>query len=261
MAFSYTIGSLIVYLATALFSKPESFYNPTLLFSILAGVMWATAVVSFVKSIDLIGVSRSNQWKNLQGPVGVLLALIVLNEASTINPALAMISGFFIFASALALNIRGKSNEELNTKGLLLATFSGLLFGSVSLINKIVTNSGGIFSQQIVWSISILFFLVIYKVLLAKESIQKIFNLPLREKIIGLSSGVLYFGASLFMLLAFKFLESSIAFNIIQLNFLIVLTLGIFYFKEIDFKKHAPRIILGLILALVGIYLLSMSRF
>lgn len=261
MAFSYTVGSILVYLGTAIFSEPESLFSPVLLFSVLAGAFWATALVLFVNSIDLIGISRSNQWKNLQGPVGVLLALVVLREATAVNPVLAMLAGVCIFCSAITLNIHQKRDTKKNNQGLLLAVGSGMLFGTVSLLNKIVTNGGGVYSQQVIWSGSILISLLSYKFLVAKQSLYELLISSSREKIIGISSGLLYFGASLFMLLAFRFLESSIAFNIIQLNFLIALTLGIFYFKEISFKKHYLRIILGLLLALTGVYLLSRSRF
>jgi glucose uptake protein len=261
MALSYTLGSLFVYLGTVAFYNPEPLFNEILLFSILAGVLWAIALIFFVNSIDLIGISRSNQWKNLQGPIGVLLALVILGEFTSVNPVLAMMAGLFIFLSAVTLNIRKSQDVVTNNKGLISAVISGVLFGIVSLLNKIVTNGGGIFSQQVVWSSSILISLVSYKLLIIKQSLRDLFVLPFREKVIGTSSGILYFGASLFMLLAFKFLESSIAFNIIQLNFLIALTLGIFYFKEINFKKYYLRIILGLLFALFGIYLLSLSRF
>ena len=260
MSSSYFLGSLFAYLFTVVFSTPEPIFNKILLFSALAGILWAVALVFFVSSIDLIGISRSNQWKNLQGPVGILLALVILGEFNSVNPIFAMLAGLFIFMSAITLNIRNLQNKKNNNKGVVFAIMSGVLFGIVSLLNKIVTNGGGVFSQQVVWSMSILISLIVYKSLIMKQSLRKLSMFSSREKVIGISSGLLYFGASLFMLFAFKYLESSIAFNIVQLNFLFAVSLGIFYFKEINFREHYFRIILGLLFALFGIYLLSLSR-
>lgn len=259
MAFSFTIGSILLYVLQITIGNNEGLYDPDLWYAVLAGILWATALVLLVKSIDIIGIARSNQWKNLQGPVGVILALIILGEATSVNPWFAVLSGFAIFGSAVIFNISSdKHNKEANRRAIILAALSGVLFGTVSLINKHVTDSAGVYSQQVIWSISILLSLVTYQLVTNQWSGNLLKHG--RDTFFGLSSGVLYLGASAFMLLSFERMEASIAFTIIQMNFIIVVLLGIFVFKEFSFKGNQIRILFGLIFATVGVILLSLAR-
>ena len=102
MSIGFSVSSIILYLFQPLIKFHETI-SPVLLWSIAAGIIWATAFVSFVKSIDLIGLSRSNQWKNLQGPVGVILSLFILGETATTNPVFAILAAMAIFLSAVFL--------------------------------------------------------------------------------------------------------------------------------------------------------------
>jgi drug/metabolite transporter (DMT)-like permease len=164
MALGFTIGSLLLYIVQTSLGNNEGLSNPHLWYAVLAGVFWASALVLLVKSIDLIGIARSNQWKNLQGPVGVILALVILNETTSVNPLLAILSGVAIFGSAIMFNIHPDNHsKKTNRKAITLAVTSGILFGTVSLINKYVTDNAGIYSQQVVWSTSILLSLAGYQ--------------------------------------------------------------------------------------------------
>ena len=76
MGIGFFLSSLVLYLLKPLLGFHETI-SPALIWSIVAGIVWATGFVSFVKSIDAIGLTRSNQWKNLQGPIGVFLSLVI----------------------------------------------------------------------------------------------------------------------------------------------------------------------------------------
>lgn len=88
MTIGFSLGSLLLF-----FISPKETLNSYLLLSIPAGIIWVISFLFFVNSIDLIGLSRSNQWKNLQGPVGVLLCLIILSEYGKVNPFITLIAG------------------------------------------------------------------------------------------------------------------------------------------------------------------------
>jgi glucose uptake protein GlcU len=258
MALGFSVGSALLYLLVMFFQKNETLKDADLWYAVFAGILWATALVLLVKSIDVIGLARSNQWKNLQGPIGVILALVVLNEYISVNVYFATGSGLAIFASALLFSIRSEDSVKVDRMGILLAVMSGVLFGTVSLINKYVTDNAGIYSQQVVWSLSILGSLLAYQSLTGKFT-KKLLKVN-KEVAIGVGSGLLYLGASVFMLLAFSQIEASIAFTIIQMNFLVVILLGIFAFKEFRFKGNEFRILSGLMFAILGIILLSLAR-
>ncbi len=165
MGFGFLFGSIILYFLSFFFLKnPETFVNIKLFYSALAGILWAVGTILFLSSIDKIGLARSNQWKNLQGPIGVILSLIILSEFLHTNAIFAVLAGFSIFISAIFLNIKHADEKKINSKGILLATVSALFFGIVTVFNKFVTDSWAIYTQLVVWSfftfISISIFLV-----------------------------------------------------------------------------------------------------
>lgn len=257
MSFGFSLSSIILYLFQPLLQFHET-ASLVLLWSVGAGVIWATAFVCFVMSIDSIGLSRSNQWKNLQGPVGVFLSFLILGEFATTNPLFAILAAIAIFISALFFTTSSSTEKHIDIKGIYLATLSALGFGSVAVIQKYVTSHVGVYSQQVVWSLSIAASLLIYILLnnKAKEAIKS----TKRELFLGLGAGLLYLGASLFQLLSYKYLPVSISFTIIQMNALWTITIGILVFKEINLKRYYKNVTLGFVFTLVGILFLVLAR-
>jgi len=259
MGVGFFVSSVILYLLKPLlgFQEPISLQ---LLWSVLAGAIWATGFVAFIKSIDKVGLARSNQWKNLQGPVAVVLSLIILGEYAQTRPVFALLAGVAVFLSAIAFTISGSKEEaKANLNGIYLATLSGVAFGLVTVINKHVTTTVGVYSQQVVWSAAIALSLLAY-VLSQKGMLKKLKSTDRRNLGLGLGAGVLYLGASFFMLQAYRYIPASIGFTIIQLNAVWTVAIGIFVFKEIDAKKYWVRITFGFLLALAGILLLAFAR-
>lgn len=256
MALGFSISSCVLYLFQPLIQFHEKL-SIVLLWSFLAGIIWATAFVLFITSIDLIGLSRSNQWKNLQGPVGVILSLIILGEFAKINPLYAIIAAIVIFISALLFTAPSSDGKRIDYKGVGFALLSALGFGSVAVIQKYVTTNVGIYSQQVVWSISIL--MSLFTFITATNKFRQL-KVDGGERLLGLGAGLLYLGASLLQLFSFRYISASISFTIIQMNALWTVGIGIFIFNEIDIKKYYKRIILGVLFTLCGIFLLVVAK-
>lgn len=257
MSLGFFVSSLILFLFQPLIGFHE-IWSTTLLWSVVAGIIWATAFVCFVISIDLIGLSRSNQWKNLQGPIAVVGSLLILGEFTTTNPLFALLAACAIFLSALCFTISSGQAKHVVIRGIYLASLSALGFGTVAVIQKYVTSHVGVYSQQVVWSFSIAASLLIY--MLLTKQLKNIRNSQKRDVLLGLGAGILYLGASLFQLLSYKYLAASIAFTVIQLNALWTIMIGIFIFREIHFGKFYKRIGLGFLLTLIGILFLVFAR-
>ncbi len=254
----FFISSIILCLCQPLLDFEETI-TPALLWSVPAGAFWAMGLVLFVRSIDVIGFARSNQWKNLQGPIGVILCLIILSEYAHTKPLFAVLAGLVVFLSAAAFTISSsKAETQINLKGVYLATLSGLAFGTVTVINKYVTTEVGVYSQQVVWSASIVLCIFGY-IACQKGMISQLKVLDKTNVLLGLGAGILYLGASFFMLQSYKHIPASIGFTIIQLNAIWTVAIGIFVFKEIDKRRHYKRITIGFLLAVVGILLLVLA--
>jgi drug/metabolite transporter (DMT)-like permease len=181
----------------------------------------------------------------LQGPIGVLLTLVALGEWATTNPWLSLLAGFAVFASAVCFTIvTAKDDRRVHLRGVYLAAASGLGFGTVALINKYVTIEAGVYNQQVVWSFCIFLSLLVYA--LTRTPLAKVLrSAGRRDILLGLGAGLLYLGASFFMLQSFRFVEGAIAFTLIQLNAVWTILIGILVFKEVPVRRHVLRIILG----------------
>ena len=259
VSISFLIGSVILYSL-----KPVLHFNEVInikiLWSILAGIIWAIGFVTYVKSIDLIGLSKSNQWKNLQGPVGVVLSLIILGEYTKTNSFFVLLSIMAIFTSAVAFTIvNSKSDIKENNKGVYLACLAASAFGIVTVINKYITVNIGVYLPQVVQSISV--FLTFLIIIISNRKLASDFKTVLkRDRMLGLFAGVLYLGASFTMLMCYKFIPASVGFTIIQLNAVWTISIGLFIFKEINLKKYSKRIIFGYLFAIIGIVCLLLAR-
>lgn len=258
MASGFFVVSMVLYLAQP-FLKFHEKASPVLLLSVLAGAIWAAAFVTFVKAIDSIGLSRSNQWKNLQGPVAAILSLLILSEWKTTKPVFVLLAGLAVFVSAVCFTI-SSSKEEAKTHraGAYLAVLAGLGFGTVAVIQKYVTTHTGVYTQQLVWSFSIAASIGTYILATGKKLPRLQLSKP--DIRLALGAGLLYMGASFFQLQSYQHLPASIAFTVIQLNTVWTIGIGIFYFKEISAKKHYQRLIFGVLFALAGIISLALAR-
>ncbi len=72
-------------------------------------------------------------------------------------------------------------------------------------------------------------------------------------------SGTIYGFAAIFNVLAYIYLAGSIAFSIISLNSIWTILIGVFYFKEIDYKQNWLKILIGIILAALSIVCLVLA--
>lgn len=236
--------------------RSENLFSPILLLSIVGGLMWCTGSVLFTTAIDKAGLFRSNQWKNLQGPIGSLTSLIFLSEFVKVNIGYVIFGTLTIFISALLFTIKkDASADEKNNIHILYALGAAVLWGTLSALQKYITNAGGgVYSQQLCFSFSIFIFGIGFA-LMQEKKFKNIINI--KENYHGAIAGAIYFFAGLFQLLAYKQgLANAIVFAIIQFNAVWTVLIGVLYFKETNYKKYSIRITSGLLLAIASVLLL-----
>lgn len=235
------------------FGGNEVLFDKKLLLSVLGGIIWFVASFLFFHSVDKIGVARASEFKSLQGPIGSMLMLIILSEFVSLNIYLLLLAIFFIFMSAWVLVINEDKKYKISLSNVAVAILSAFFYALVGFIRKVVTNEGFVYIQQVYTSFGLLVMSLIYYFIKEKN----IVSLKLKKKAFyPLFSGTFYYFASYFMLLSYKNIEGSVAFPIIQLNSVWACIIGVFVFKEIDYKKYYKRLLLGLLFALIGLYLL-----
>lgn len=230
--------------------------NPMLLLCVLVGILWMMGFVFFTISIDKLGLSRSNQWKNLQGPIGAILSLLILAEHRTANVFLILAAITAIFISAALFSVKKDTERKIDTHGIYFALIAGFLFGLNSVIQKYVTvNVAEIPPQQLYFSAGVFFSALVY-LQLKDKSLSVIKNTFSKNGMLALFAGILYFAANYFQIKSNQIIPNSISFTIIQFNAVWTVLIGILIFKEIDLKKHWKRVVLGLIFAILSIIIL-----
>ena len=260
MGAGYFLASIIgfVFLKTSRYID-EPLIFPHAVVACLNGIVWTIASVCVLISIDRIGLAKSNQWKSLQGPTGALLMMLFLSEFLTTKVVFIILAIVTITLAAMMFSTREKNNTPVDKLGIVYALVAALFYGISAFLAKILTNEGTRFAQQVYQSLFVFisaaaYCLIRYKTLrLDTPDIKK-------EIILPLVGGVLFFGNWSLSLIAYCYLEGSIVLMLHQLNAIWLFILGVFVFKEIDFKKYWLRLVAGLVLSIVGLLMLVLAK-
>lgn len=249
MGVSSFLLAIIFYL---LFGINESLFNNWLIVSFIGGIVWFIASALFFYCVDKMGVAKASEFKSLQGPIGSILILTILSEFVGLNIYLLLLAIVFMFLSAYTLVINDNKSKNISFTSIFWALISALMYGVSGFIRKVVTLEGFVYSQQIYTSLGIMLSAFLYTIIKDKKIILD----NKKSCLLAYISGISHYLASFFMLISYKYIEGSIAFTIIQLNSIWTCLIGIFIFKEIDYKKYYKRLLFGLLFAVIGIILL-----
>lgn len=261
MGLGFFIVSIIMFIINkvTIYNEQEILLSPVLILSGVGGILWLIGSIFFLTAIDKIGLSRSNQWKNLQGPIGALLTLTLLSEFLETKVIYIMLAIIAILISAMLFTIKNREEKVVDKKGIIYAILSALFFGINALIQKYVTNHGLVYAQQVYFSGMVFISALIY-IAIKDRNIKILKEINRRDNLLGLLGGIIYYFASFFSTLAYKYIPGSIAFTIVQLNAIWTVIVGILIFKEINFKESWKRIITGIIFAVIGVAMLLMAQ-
>lgn len=260
MSLGFVSISLIAYFISILTgNNSEPLFHPVLILVILRGVSWFIASNLFLISIDKIGMSRSTQYKNLKGPLGVLLTLIFLAEFKVTNVFLVLLAALLTFISALLFTIKKDNTNKVDKFGIIYACIASLFLGINALIQKYVTNCGFIYTQQLYQSITIMIASYVY-IIIKDKNIKKLSSINFKNIMLAFIGGLLYYFATYFNTLAYKYLPASIAFTIVNMSGIWSVLIGILIFKEIDIKKNYKRIMLGMLFSVIAIIALVFGK-
>lgn len=260
MGVGFFITSVIGFVllkALNLIDEPLFFSNAII--ACINGVLWTIASVAVLSSIDRIGLAKSNQWKSLQGPIGAFLMMLFFSEFLTTKVLFLVLAIVLITLAAMIFSTKEKDATTVDKVGIAYALLAAVFYGIYTFVKKHLTNEGALFSQQIYTSLFVFisaasYTLIKYRTLKISAPKKK------REIALPLLGGALFFGNASFNVLAYKYIEGSIASMLHQLNAIWLLLIGVFVFKEINFKKHWIRLVIGLILSIIGVVMLILAK-
>ncbi len=152
-----------------------------------------------------------------------------------------------------------KEGEAFDKKGIVYALISALFYGVNALMRKYTSDANLIYEQQLYSAVFMLITCLIY-IVIQDKSMKKIGKLVSKDNSFAILAGVVYYFATYFFITAYKYIQGSIAYTIVQLNTIFTIFFGICVFKELAFKKNWLRITLGVILAMVGLVVLMIAQ-
>jgi len=287
MGIAYFLGTLIlIFIIWGFgFEERENLLNPWHLLTVLRGFIWILGMAAYNIAIDKIGLTRFNQWKNIQGPVGSLLIFLVIADMSSPIKILFLFLGMTVmFCSALIFQI--KTDAELGIKtikdglvvpegisakknkilGILFALFSGVCFGISALFNSIVSRPAFVgyrftYAQLLYHSMSLIIFSVIVYMIIGnkqvtvKQRFKEIFAIN-KKTWLPFISGAMFLCATLLTIYSYRMIPNAVAWSITQLNVFWTIIIGIFIFKEVNYKQHWLRLTAGVLMSLGACVLL-----
>lgn len=255
----YLFVSFIMYGVTLFRGTAEAFWDPILLVSVAAGAIWMLATFLLMVAIDRIGLSRANQWKTLQGPIGAFLLLIVFAEHNFLHVAALFVAILSFFLSAVLFTISKDKKQKIDTLGVICGFSAAFLFAVNAFMKKFPTDAGFIYVQQIYTAVGVLVSgLIWYALQGGKFDLKK--ALGTKSNYRGVVGGSFYYFASFLYVVALSYIPGSIAFTLVQLNLMWTILIGIFFFKEINFKKYWLRLSVGVALSIFGIFFLLLAQ-
>ena len=231
----------------------EEIFSVYALYSVLDGILWVLASICFLKCIDTLGITRASTFKNLQGPISAILFLFILSEYKSLNVGLIFIALILIFISQFLFNFNSNSEQKLSVKGMIYGILASIFFSFNALVRKVCALHNLVYIGQVYASLTIV--ILSFIILLFKNKINKKVFTDKQNKY-GYLSGIFYFFASMFMVLSYSYISGTITSTITKLSGLITIFIGIVFFKEIDFKKHYVRILLGSLSIILAVAIL-----
>jgi len=254
---AYFIGSILLCLIVWFFGlrEQEVFFSFWHLLTILRGIIWFFGIVAFNLAIDKIGLTRFNQWKNFQGPIGTILMLAFIDDIVSSKIIWLLCGMTVMFISAMLFTIKtDNDNLQSNKKGIFWAVLAAFCFGITAFINKIITTQGFIFSQLLFHSFSVVFAAATFYCIKTRKP-KDLFHFSSEIKF-PIISGILFLAGTILSIYSYTMIPGSISWSITQLNAIWTILIGIFIFKEVSFKKYWFRITVGFVFAFSAIFLL-----
>ena len=282
MGIAYFFGTIVLISIIWGFGleTPENLLNPWHLLTVLRGFIWVLGMAAYNLAIDKIGLTRFNQWKNIQGPVGSLLILFIIADMTSPIKVLFLLLGMTImFCSALLFQIKTETEDKIKNqldknvlKGILFALFSGVCFGFSALFNSIVSRPAIVgdrftFAQLLYHSLSLIVFSVIFYMITGnKPSEPSTVNQRLKEIFVinkqtwlPFTSGAMFLCATLLTIYSYRMIPNAVAWSITQLNVFWTILIGVFIFKEVNYKQHWLRLFAGVLMAVGACYMLYLA--
>lgn len=259
LAFFLTLGSLAVGIVIFITTGMQVAPIQDLIWPFAAGMLWAIGITLGFMSIKHLGITRAiGIWVPVNILVGALWGLIFFGEAAKLGQEKLLISiiGITLLITASLAVISSIKTQKVSgniKQGILTALAIGLLHGSVF----VPLNSSNLHFEA-----TFLPFCVGMAVFTSTVFFTKKLNFKFSPfTILRMMSGGFILGAGNYLALqTIQNLGYSTGFALTQLAIVVNTLWGAFVFKEVTSTKGKLLILSGVLIALVGAFILSSAR-
>jgi glucose uptake protein GlcU len=243
--------------------------------SLLSGCIWTIGTFTFILSIDAIGIVKATPIKNLTGVMGAISGIVVFDEFTANQPLhIAYILGgsIFIAISAVVISRLYPEKEKILEgdrlddrtaviRGMILALIAAVSYSLYTAPGKMVYEGNGALMYLYIRYMgigtalsSLIGFLVF------DRDFRTWFKEPLKEHLIAALGGLIWAIAYFLVTLGIEAVGLAVAWPLGNLNTIVSVAYGVLVLREVNVKGQSLRIISGLALAVLGVWLIVLAR-
>lgn len=262
------LGILVSTIIIALLSDGMQYVNiRQYLLMFLSGVLWATGTFSYLRAVQMIGLSRSTPIKNTSAAIGTLFGIVVFHEFSyyRIFPLTLVIlgSGIVVVSAVMLSRVEApddKINQKSGTKnlvfGVMYSIWAALSYSAYTIPIKIAYSQGISPSGFLLYMGQGCFVgMSILAVIIDRNQPKKSLT-TWKDRNLAQLAGVMWAVGSLCTNSAVKLIGLAITWPITK-STLVAVLFGVLILKEIDVKSHRRELRMGLVLSVIGVILLG----
>jgi glucose uptake protein len=237
------------------------------------GLIWTLGMLSYTLSVSQMGLALATPIKNTTAVIGTLFGLVIFAEWRETNALLALVGSLLVVACAVILARAGNGKAEdappdsamharssVTAAGVFWALMAAVSFAAYAVPFKFAQRMGmdsyTLTAQTGLGTLvgSLLLFLTFGR------GRRRWLREPLRDHLFAALCGAIWAAATITMAEAILRVGLAVTWPVTNLNTLVTVAAGIFWFHEIDARKHARTIIIAMICATAGSLLLGVAR-
>jgi glucose uptake protein GlcU len=273
---SMCIGTVIFTQIARLLAHPSSAQPMSLSANLLAlscGLVWTFGMLSYTLSVTQMGLALATPIKNTTAVIGTVFGLVIFAEWRETNAVLTLIGSVLVVACAIILARAGNGKAEetppenavhtrstVNPLGVFWALMAALGFAAYAVPFKFAQRMGmDSYTLTAQTGIGTLIGSALLFVIFSRGR-RRWFRESLRDHFFAALCGAIWAAATITMAEAILRIGLAVTWPVTNLNTIVTVAAGIFWFHEIDARKHARTIVIAMLCATVGSLLLGVAR-
>lgn len=228
---------------------------------LLCGVVWCLGTLAFAAAIQRVGLALATPVKNTTGVIGTLVGLIGFQEWKTTDPWLCFSGSLLIVLAAIVIGMAGRREtpRHATVAGMLLALVAAACYASYLYPLKLAVGAIGYWEFAPWMGVGILLTATL-AVLLRPGGWQDLRRCPPAHLAASALGGFCWTIALFCLIISMQMVDLSVAWSLAQLNTVPAVALGIILFHEVSVRTHWPKLVIGLLAAVVGTVLLGYAK-